>query len=98
MVVKKYDIDLETTFHGIKISSGNSFVHEAESKVILGGSYDVGFTMDLACKDLGLFSNLSKKFNIPSQLSYLLLKLFEEGKEEFSDSSFSTSIVKKIEN
>jgi len=78
MVVKKYDIDLETTFHGIKITSGNSFVHEAESKVILGGSYDVGFTMDLACKDLGLFSNLSKKFNIPSQLSDLLLKLFEE--------------------
>lgn len=54
--------------------------------------------MDLTCKNLGLFSNLSKKFNILYQPSDLLLKLFEEGKEEFSDRSFSTSIVKKIEN
>ena len=48
MVCKKYGLDLKTAYHGIKISSGNSFVHETESKVILNGSYDVGFTMDLA--------------------------------------------------
>ena len=48
MVCKKYGLDLTTAYHGIRISSGNSFVHETESKVILNGSYDVGFTMDLA--------------------------------------------------
>ena len=31
MVCKKYGIDLKTAFEGIKISSGNSFVHETES-------------------------------------------------------------------
>ena len=98
MVAKKYGIDLGVAFQGIKISSGNSFVHETESQVILSGSYDVGFTMDLACKDLGLFNNLSKKYNIPSELSDLLLKLFEDGKKDLGDRSFSTSIVKIIEN
>ena len=33
MVVKKYGIDLSIGFQAIKISSGNSFVHEIESKV-----------------------------------------------------------------
>lgn len=98
MVSKKYGIDLTRAFHGIKISSGNSFVHETESNVILSGSYDVGFTMDLVCKDLSLFDKLTKKYNIPSNISELILNIFEKGRAEFGDKSFSTSIVKKFEN
>ena len=48
-------IDLNTTFEAIRISSGNSFVHETESQVILNGSRNVNFTMDLVVKDLSLF-------------------------------------------
>ncbi|MBO6466032.1 MAG: NAD(P)-dependent oxidoreductase, partial [Pelagibacteraceae bacterium] len=74
MVCKKYGIDLKSAYHGIRISSGNSFVHETESQVILNGSYDVGFTMDLACKDVGLFDKLTDKFNIPAAISKLMNK------------------------
>ena len=97
MVCKKYGLDLKTSYHGIRISSGNSFVHETESQLILNGSYDVGFTMDLVCKDLGLFNKLSDKFNIPTQLSKLMNKIFREGRLKYGDKSFSTSIVKKLE-
>ena len=97
MVCKKYGLDLTTTYHGIRISSGNSFVHETESKVILNGSYDVGFTMDLACKDLGLFDKLVDKYNIPAKISKLMNKIFTEGKTQFGDRSLSTSIVKRLE-
>ena len=45
----------------IKISSGNSFVHETESQVILNGSYNISFTMDLVLKDMSLFNDLSIK-------------------------------------
>ena len=38
MVCKKYGLDLKTSYHGIAISSGNSFVHETESQLILNGS------------------------------------------------------------
>jgi len=98
MVSKKYGIDLTTTFHGIKISSGNSFVHETESKVILNGSYDVGFTMDLVCKDLKLFNKLVKKYKIPPKISNLMLNIFEKARKNLGNRSLSTSIVKQIED
>ena len=97
MVSKKYGIDLSTAYHGIKISSGNSFVHETESQVILSGSYDVGFTMDLVCKDVALFDKLAHKFNIPAEISKLMNKIFKEGLLEFGNKSFSTGIVKRLE-
>ncbi len=97
MVCKKYGLDLKTAYHGIKISSGNSFVHETESQLILNGSYDVGFTMDLVFKDVGLFSKLAKKFNIPSDISKILVKKFKEGRKKYGDRAFSTSIVKLLE-
>ena len=98
MVCKKYGLDLSTAFQGIRISSGNSFVHETESKVILSGSYDVGFTMDLVCKDLGLFTKLTNKFDIPADVSKLIYSIFEEGRLLYGNRALSTSIVKRIEN
>ena len=98
MVCKKYGIDLKTAFEGIKISSGNSFVHETESQVILNGSYDVGFTMDLVCKDVGLFDQLTKKFQIPAEVSSLMLEIFQRGREKLGDRAPSTSIVKLLED
>ena len=97
MVCKKYGLDLKKAYDGIKISSGNSFVHETESQVILNGSYDVGFTMDLVCKDVELFNKLTEKFNISTELTPLVMKIFNEGKKKYGDRSFSTSIVKLLE-
>ena len=98
MVCKKYGIDLKTAFEGIKISSGNSFVHETESQVILNGSYDVGFTMDLVCKDVSLFDKLTKKYQIPAEVSTLMLEIFQRGREKLGDRALSTSIVKLLED
>ena len=97
MVCKKYGVDLKTAYEGIKISSGNSFVHETESQVILNGSYDVGFTMDLVCKDAGLFNKLTKKFEIPAKISNLMVKIFRNGQIKLGKRSLSTSVVKLLE-
>ncbi len=97
MVCKKYNIDLKTAYHAIRISSGNSFVHETESQVILNGSYDVGFTMDLAFKDVGLFDKLADKFKIPAEISKLMNKIFKEGIKKYGNRAFSTSIVRRLE-
>ena len=98
MVCKKYGVDLKTAYEGIKISSGNSFVHETESQVILNGSYDVGFTMDLVCKDVGLFDKLTNKYKIPAEISKLMNKIFQKGRKKYGDRALSTSIVKLIED
>ena len=97
MVCKKYGIDLKKAYQGIKISSGNSFVHETESQLILNGSYDIGFTMDLVCKDVGLFDQLTNNLNIPAEISPLMVKIFNEGRKKYGDRAFSTQIVKLLE-
>ena len=97
-VAKKSNIDLGLTYKAIKISSGNSFVNETETKVILGGSYNVGFTMDLASKDTILFNKLANKHSIPIDLGKIINKKFIEGIKKLGKRSFSTSIVKLLEN
>ena len=57
--MKGEGLDLAKTFEAIKISSGNSFVHETESQVILNGSRDINFTMDLVLKDIELFQQIA---------------------------------------
>lgn len=96
-VAKKNKLNLGLTHKAIEISSGNSFVNETETKVILSGSYDVGFTMDLVNKDLGLFIKLAEEYNIPIRLGYLIKKIFKRGINELGERSFSTSIIKLIE-
>ena len=73
-IAKKSKLDLAKTYKGIAVSSGNSFVHETESQVILNGSYNINFTMDLVLKDTGLFDELAKKLNAPLEFLQKLLK------------------------
>ena len=97
-VAKKSGIDLKTTYEAIKISSGNSFVHETESQVILNGSYNISFTMDLVLKDMGLFNDLSIKNNIPLELSPLVLSIFKDGQKKYGPRAWSSMIVKRLED
>ncbi len=98
MVCKRSGLDLAKAFKGIQASSGNSFVHETESQVILSGSYNVNFTMDLVCKDVGLFQNLVEKLGIRADLSPLITEIFKQGRDTFGDKSWSTKIVKRLED
>ena len=97
-VAKKTGMDLKTAYEAIKISSGNSFVHETESQVILNGSYNISFTMDLVLKDMGLFDDLSKKNNIPLELSPLVLNIFKDGEKKYGARAWSSMIVKRLED
>ena len=98
MVSKKAGIDLGKAYDAIKISSGNSFVHETESQVILSGSYNVNFTMDLVCKDVGLFQKLVNTYGIKTDLSEIIVKIFDKGKNMYGSRAWSTQIVKLLED
>ena len=97
-VAKKSNLDLEKTFKGIAISSGNSFVHETESQVILNGSYNINFTMDLVLKDTSLFDNLAKKLNSSLEISTMIVKIFQEGLKSYGPRAWSSMIVKRMED
>ena len=71
MLAKRGGLDLAQAFEVIRASSGNSFVHETESQLILNGSYNINFTMDLACKDLGFALGFGREFGVPLDLAAL---------------------------
>ena len=94
---KKAGMDLSTTYEAIRISSGNSFVHETESQVILNGSRDINFTMDLVLKDISLFQNIAERNGVPLEVSPLLIDIFKDGEERFGSREWSPNIVRRLE-
>ncbi|MFI4889674.1 MAG: NAD(P)-dependent oxidoreductase [Steroidobacterales bacterium] len=98
MLCAKAGVDLRAAFDAIAASSGNSFVHETESKVILNGSYDIGFTMDLACKDAGFAVEFGRRFGVPLRMAGVMEQIFIEGRARYGGSAWSSMIVKLLED
>ena len=94
---KKAGMDLSTTYEAIRISSGNSFVHETESQVILNGSRDINFTMDLVLKDISLFQDIAERVGVPLEVSPLLIDIFKDGEERYGSREWSPNIVRRLE-
>ncbi len=97
-VAQKSKLDLNKTYKGIAVSSGNSFVHETESQVILNGSYNINFTMDLVEKDMNLFNQLSKKLNTPLEISPFVLDIFKDAQKKYGSRAWSSMVVKRLED
>ncbi|WP_419910188.1 NAD(P)-dependent oxidoreductase [Candidatus Poriferisodalis sp.] len=91
-------MDLATAYEAIRISSGNSFVHETESQVILNGSRDINFTMDLVCKDIGLFADIAAEHGIPLELSPVLVDVFADGAARYGEREWSPNIIRRLED
>ncbi len=98
MLCAKAGVDLRAAFDAIAASSGNSFVHETESQVILNGSYDIGFTMDLACKDAGFAVEFGRRFGVPLRLAGVMEQTFIEGRAKYGGEAWSSMIVKLLED
>ena len=81
----------------LRISSGTSFVHETESQVILNGSRDISFTMDLVLKDIGLFQEVADRANVPLEMNPLMIQIFQDGMERFGPREWSPNIIKRLE-
>ena len=95
---KKSNLDLSKVYKGIAVSSGNSFVHETESQVILNGSYNINFTMGLVLKDTGLFNDLAKKLNSNSRNFSKIVDIFKDGQKKYGSRAWSSMIVKRMED
>ena len=98
LIARKSNLNLNKTFKGIAASSGNSFVHETESQVILNGSYNINFTMDLVKKDMSLFDQLSKKFKTPLEISPFILDIFKDAEKKYGSRAWSSMVVKRLED
>jgi len=90
-------MDLNTAYEAIKISSGNSFSHITESQVILNGSRDISFTMDLVKKDIGLFQEVANRAGVPLEMNPLMINIFDDGIARYGERELSPNIIKRLE-
>lgn len=95
--MKAAGMDLATTYEAIRISSGNSFVHETESQLILSGSRCVDFTMDLVLKDIGLFQEIAERNDVPLELSPMLIDLMRDGQARYGTRAQSDRMIERLE-
>ena len=90
-------MDMNVTYEAIKASSGNSFVHETESQVILNGSRDISFTMDLVSKDVGIFNELAQRKGLDLEIAPLIVDIFKDGEKRYGSRELSPNIIKRLE-
>ena len=98
MLAKRGGLDLTKSFYAILNSSGNSFVHETEGQVILNGSYNINFTMDLAVKDLGFAMEFGRRFGVPLDLAGQTMQTFIRARSQYGGDAWSSQVVKLLED
>lgn len=98
VTAKGAGMDLATAYEAIRISSGTSFVHETESQVILNGSRDISFTMDLVKKDIGLFQAIADRASIPLEINPLMIDIIDDGIARYGERELSPNIIKRLED
>ncbi len=97
VTAKLAGMDLNTTYEAIRISSGTSFVHETERQLILNGSRDINFTMDLVVKDMSLFQAVAERARVPLELSPLLLGIFKDAAARYGGREWSPNVIRRLE-
>jgi 3-hydroxyisobutyrate dehydrogenase len=98
VTMKAAGMDLATTYEAMKISSGTSFVHETESQLILNGSRDVNFTIDLVLKDIGLFQTIAERHNVPLEISPMIIDIMKDGQQRYGQRANSDDIIRRLED
>ena len=96
-VMKAQGMDMGMTYEAIAMSSGTSFVHETESQLILSGSRDVNFTMDLIQKDIGLFQKLADDAGVPLEISPMIIDLMSDGQKRYGERAQSDRMIERLE-
>lgn len=94
----KSGIDLATAHKAISASFGHSYVNETEMKVVLNGSFDGGFTIDLACKDLRLSQALSAGLGMRQPITEAVGEIWETIRHAHGDRAFSAEAVRHVED
>ena len=97
-VMKAAGLDMGMTYEAIAMSSGTSFVHETESQLILSGSRDVNFTMDLVQKDIGLFQKIADEHEVPLEVSPLIIDIISDGQKRYGSRAQSDQIIERLED
>ena len=85
-------------YEAIKNSCGNSFVAETEGVPIMTGSFDYGFTMELAMKDMKLTEKIAAENQVPLLMGGLATQILQRGIAKYGEKAWSTGIGRLLED
>lgn len=97
MLAAKAGLDLGTAHKAIGASYGGSYVNDTEMQVVLNGSFDGNFTIDLACKDLRLSEALCRQYGMTQEVTSMVAGIFEEMRKTLGDRAYSTEAARYVE-
>ena len=98
MLAQRGGVDLKLAWDVIKASSGNSFVHETEGQLILNGSYNINFTLDLARKDLHFALAMGHEFGVPLELAGVTEQIFARARATYGGEAQSPMVARLLED
>jgi 3-hydroxyisobutyrate dehydrogenase len=80
-------VDLATLRRALMASpSTSNFLEKDVLYVLERGDYDEGFTLALACKDLGLAVDLARAVGVPAEASALVEQTYRRARAQYGDS------------
>ncbi len=97
MLAKQGGLDLATCYRAICDSSGTSREFEDWAPAILNGSYDTGFTLDLALKDLGFGVDYGRDMGVPLALTTQVRAMLEQARETYGGEAWTPHVIKLLE-
>jgi len=66
--------------------------------VILNGSRDISFTMDLVLKDIGLFQEVADRAKVALEMNPLMIEIFKDGIARYGERELSPNIIRRLED
>ena len=72
-------------------------MHETESQVILNGSRNINFTMELVVKDISLFQDVADRAGVELEINPILIDIFKDGMQKYGAREWSPNIIKRLE-
>ena len=97
MLGAKAQLDLQTLYEVLGASCAQSYVVDSYIPKILDGSYDPGFALGLAAKDMRLIGEPGKHLNVPMTLASTVNSTYEEAVGKYGAQEPHLKIVKLIE-
>jgi 3-hydroxyisobutyrate dehydrogenase len=76
----------------------SNFVEKDVLSVLNHGDYDEGFTLALACKDLGLATDLAGSVGVPAELSALVEQVYRRARAQYGDDGGEMLPIKLYED
>lgn len=92
-------VDLKVLRDALVASPANSnFVEHDVTAILRDGDYDEGFAICLACKDLGLSTDLARSVGVPVELSAMVEQIYRRARASYGDNAGEMTPVKLYED